>query len=248
MATHTNNNLIKNMNLQILPTPITVMTLLCLGAAGAPAATFNLTCLNSGNWNSAGVRTSSNYQIGYSVEHPDEQAAYFEFDLTPVKGHTITSANLLIVGSTDYNIESYWPNPDNGNPTHIQFKVRCAAQSNPAYPITLAEMTTGNNSVTTYVNRSDFNRNTDLGYGWVADGLHPGVRFDCFHYEKVGIGEGGKKVGPWLQNECNAGGNWCMVTYDGYDFNQAGQRPAENYIWGSTAFNTGIQLQIITSN
>jgi len=39
-----------------------------------------------------------------------------------------------------------------------------------------------------------------------------------------------------------------MVTYDGYDFNQAGQRPAENYIWGSTAFNTGIQLQIITSN
>jgi hypothetical protein len=248
MATHTNNNLMKNMNLQILPTPITVMTLLCLGAAGAPAATFNLTCLNSGNWNSAGVRTSSNYQIGYSVEHPDEQAAYFEFDLTPVKGHTITSANLLIVGSTDYNIESYWPNPDNGNPTHIQFKVRCAAQSNPAYPITLAEMTTGNNSVTTYVNMSDFNRNTDLGYGWVADGLHPGVRFDCFHYEKVGIGEGGKKVGPWLQNECNAGGNWCMVTYDGYDFNQAGQRPAENYIWGSTAFNTGIQLQIITSN
>ena len=236
------------MNLQILPNKTTALTLLCLGAAGAQAATFNLTCINSGNWNSAGVRTSSNYQIGYSVEHPDEQAAYFEFDLTPVKGHTITAANMLIVGSTDYSIESYWPVPPASVTNHIQFKVRCAAQSNPGYPITLAEMTTGNNSVTTWVNMSDFNRNTDLGYGWVADGLHPGTRFDCFHYESVGIGEGGKKVGPWLQDECNAGGDWCMVAYDGFDFNQAGQRPAQNYIWGSTVFNTGIQLQIITSN
>jgi hypothetical protein len=73
---------------------------------------------------------------------------------------------------------------------------------------------------------SDFNRNTDLGYGWVTDGLHPGFRFDCFHYEAVGTGEGGKKVGPWLQN----------------------QRPSENYIWGSTSFTSSIQLQIITSN
>ncbi len=106
----------------------------------------------------------------------------------------------------------------------------------------------GNNSGITYTNMSDFNRNPDLGYGWVRDGLHRGFRFDAFHYESVGTGEGGKKVGPWLQNECNAGGRWCMVTQDGYDFNKAGHRPPENYIWGKTAFNTGIQLQIITSN
>jgi len=229
---------------------LSVVALLCVAAAGAQAAghTYNLTCIASGNWNSAGHRTSSNYQIGYSTELPNEQADYFEFNLTPAKGKTITGANMLIPGSTDYSINSYWGNPDNGFSTHIQFKVRCAAQCNPAYPITLNQMLTGQNSTTTYINMSDFNRNTDLGYRWVPDGVHQGARFDCFHYEAVGTGEGGKKVGPWLQNECNAGGDWCMVTYDGYDLNQAGQRPSENYIWGSTSFNTGIQLQIITSN
>jgi len=227
------------------------VALLCLGAISVQAAghTYNLSCIASGAWNSTGNHIStSEYQIGYSTELPNEQAAYFEFDLTPAKGKTITSANMLITGSTDYNIESYWPNPNPPNQTHIQFKVRIAAQCNPAYPITLSQMLTGNNSVTTWVNMQDFNRNTDLGYGWVANGLHPGFRFDAFHYESVGIGEGGKKVGPWLQDECNAGGDWCMVAYDGFDFNQAGGRPAENYIWGSTSFTSGIQLQIITSN
>jgi hypothetical protein len=224
--------------------------MLCLGAVSALAAgnTYNLACIASGTWNSAGIRSTANYQIGYSTELPNEQACYFEYDLTPLQGKTVTGANLLIIGSNDYSINSYWGNPDNGNPSHIQFKVRCAAQCNPAYPITLAQMTTGNNSTTTYINMSDFNRNTDLGYGWVANGLHPGTRFDCFHYESVGIGEGGKKVGPWLQNEVNAGGKWCAVTYDGYDLNQAGQRPSENYIWGSTTFNAGNQFQIFTSN
>jgi hypothetical protein len=222
-----------------------VAAIICFGAANAFGAghTFNLSCLATGNWNSAGTRTSSNYQIGYSSELPNEEATYFEFDLTSVKGKTITSANMLIIGSTDYSIQSWWPSH-----TEIAFKVRCAAQCNPAYPITLAQMTTGQNSQITYTNMSDFNRNTDLGYGWVTDGLHPGFRFDCFHYESVGIGEGGKKVGPWLQNEANAGGDWCMVAYDGYDFDKNGNRPPENYIWGSTSFNSGIQLQIFTSN
>ena len=227
------------------------LALFSFGASSAQAAghTYNLSCIASGAWNSTGDHISySEYQIGYSSELPNEQAAYFEFDLTPAKGKTITSANMLIIGSTDYNILSYWPTPDNQYPTHIQFKVRSAAQCNPAYPITLSEMLTGNNSVTTWVNMQDFNRNTDLGYGWVPNGLHTGTRFDCFHYESVGIGEGGKKVGPWLQDECNTGGDWCMVTYDGYDLDQAGQRPVENYIWGSTSFTSAIQLQIITSN
>ncbi len=221
-------------------------TMLGVGAGNVFAGghTYNLTCVNSGNWNSAGQRTSSNYQIGYSSEHPNEQAAYFEFDLTPAKGKHITSANLLIPGSTDYSINSWWGSPHN----FIAFKVRCNAQCNPAYPVSLTQMTTGNNSAATFVNMADFNRNPDLGYEWVRDGLHRGVRFDCFHYESVGTGEGGKKVGPWLQNECNAGGHWCMVTTDGYDFDRAGHRPAENYIWGNTRFNTGIQLQINTSN
>ncbi len=223
-----------------------VAATLCLGAANVFASghTYNLIAFGSGNWNSAGHRTSSNYQIGYSTELPNEQAAYFQFDLTPAKGKTITSANMLIPGSTDYNIMSFW----GGTHQIIAFKVRCSAQCDPTYPVTYTQMTTGNNSVITYVNMSDFNRNPDLGYGWVTDGLHKGFRFDCFHYESVGKGEGGKPVGPWLQNECNAGGNWCMVVYDGYDFDKNGNRPSENYIWGSTSFNTGIQLQINTSN
>jgi hypothetical protein len=236
------------MKLQISPYKATALTLVCLGAASAQAAVFNLNCIASGNWNSAGIRTSGNYQIGYSLQHPNEQAAYFEFDLTPIKGHTISNANILIPGSTDYDIESYWPVPPASVKNHIQFKVRMSAQCNPGYPVTLAAMTTGNNSVNTWLNMADFNRNPDLGYGWVPDGLHPGFRFDCWHYEKVGIGEGGKKIGPWLQNEADQGGDWCMVACDGFDFNQAGQRPAQNYIWGSTAFNAGTQLQITTSN
>ena len=227
------------------------LALFSFGASSAQAAghTYNLSCIASGAWNSTGDHISkSEYQIGYSSELPNEQAAYFEFDLTPAKGKTITSANMLIIGSTDYNILSYWPNPNPPNQTHIQFKVRIAAQCNPAYPITLSEMLTGNNSVTTWVNMQDFNRNTDLGYGWVTNGLHPGFRFDAFHYESVGIGEGHQKVGPWLQDECNTGGDWCMVAYDGFDFDQAGQRPVENYIWGSTSFTSATQLQIITSD
>src|ERR1700733_14765598 len=106
------------------------VAILCLGAISIQAAgnTYNLTPIASGTWNSAGIRSSANYQIGYSTELPNEQACYFEYNLTPLKGKTVTSANLLIVGSTDYNILSYWGNPDNGNPSHIQFKVRCAAQ------------------------------------------------------------------------------------------------------------------------
>src|SRR5215471_18568645 len=85
-------------------------TMLVIGAANVLAAghTYNLSCLASGNWNSAGIRTSSNYQIGYSSELPNEQADYFVFDLTPAKGKTITSANMLIIGSTDYSINSWW--------------------------------------------------------------------------------------------------------------------------------------------
>jgi hypothetical protein len=227
-----------------------VAALLCIGVASASATghTYNLSCIASGNWNSAGHRTSSNYQIGFSTELPNEQADYFEFNLTAAKGKTISSANMLIIGSADYSIQSYWGNPDNGNPSHIQFKVRVAAQCNPAYPITLSQMTTGQSSTITYINMSDFNRNTNLGYTWVADGLHTGTRFDAFHYESVGTGEGGKTVGPWLQNECNAGGNWCMVTYSGYDLDETGHRPPENYIWGGTSFTSAIQLQINTSN
>jgi hypothetical protein len=62
-----------------------VVAMLCIGAIIAQAAghTYNLTCIASGTWNSAGIRSTANYQIGYSTELPNEQACYFEYDLTP---------------------------------------------------------------------------------------------------------------------------------------------------------------------
>jgi len=237
-------------SLKKLCSGMAALALFCFGSAMAHAdVTRNLTCVACGAWNDQGIHISySNYQIGFSTELPNEEAPYFEFNLTPIKGKTVTGCGLLIPGSLDYNITSYWGNPDNGFSTHIQFKVRCAAQCNPAYPITLSEILTGNNSPITYTNATDFNRNTDLGYGWVPNGLHTGTVFDAFHYEKVGIGEGGKTVGPWFQNEVNAGGDWVAWTYDGYDLQQNGTLAAENYIWGSTSYNTGIIMEVTTTN
>jgi hypothetical protein len=42
----------------------------------------------------------------------------------------------------------------------------------------------------------------------------------------------------------NAGGLFVMFANDRFDNGNDGQ----NYIWGSTSFTTGNQLQIITSN
>src|ERR1700733_15568765 len=93
-----------------------VAAMLCMGAASARAAghQYILNNIASGNWNSANVRTANNYQIGHNTEKPDEQGAYFEYDFTPAKGKTVTGCSLLIAGSTDYSVNSYWANPDEG--------------------------------------------------------------------------------------------------------------------------------------
>jgi hypothetical protein len=215
---------------------------LCGGAVSVQAAghTYNIAAITSGNWNDKGVRgsttdgTPTDYQIGFSTELPNEQCAYFEFDLDPAKGKTVTAAGVLIPGSNDYNITSYWANPDNGNPSHTQFKVGVSPQGSD----TLSQVLTGNNSTTIYLDGGgDANRNADLGYEWVGNGLHKGEVFDCFHYTP-----------SRFQNEVNSGGDWIMWSSDRYDFMQNGQLGPENYIWGSTSYNTGIILEITTSN
>jgi hypothetical protein len=70
------------------------------------------------------------------------------------------------------------------------------------------------------------------------DGFHFGATFDTFHYESTG------QVGPYLQNAVNAGGNYIIWGNDDYDSGNTG----ENYIWGSTSYNTNIVLTIETSN
>src|SRR6185312_15407638 len=105
-----------------------VVAALCLGAAGVQASTFNLNNLASGNWNDLNQRQANNYQIGFSTERIRSQAAYFEYDLTPAKGKTVTGANLLIIGSTDYDIGAFWPGHAGSPPQHW-FKVGIAAMN-----------------------------------------------------------------------------------------------------------------------
>jgi hypothetical protein len=222
---------------EMLRTGGLVAAALCIGAAYAQAAgnTYNLNNLASGNWNILNQRTANNYQIGFSTEHPNIQAAYFEYDLTPAKGKTVTGANLLIIGSTDYHISTFWPNHP-GSPPQVWFKVGVAAMN--VNRATVSQIVTGNNIANLYHYQCDANQNPDGGYVWVKDGLHQGVRFDAFHYESTG------KAPPRIQNAVNAGGDFVMWSCDRFDSGNDG----ENYIWGSTAFNSGNQFQIITSN
>jgi hypothetical protein len=208
-------------------------------ALPATGTTFHLPALASGNWSSAGVHNVGNYQIGHSVELPNQQAAYFEFNLDPVKGRTLVSANLLIPGSNDFNIEVvYTPKcPGTNVPC---FKIGIAPQGN----LTLDEIVSpsSNHNTNVFLNAADTNRNQDLGYFWVEDGLHKGVTFDAGHYHP-----------ERLQQEMNAGGNWVFWAADRFDTGESnrsnGVCPAcpggfENYVWGSTSFTSAIVLDI----
>jgi hypothetical protein len=221
-----------------------ILAALCFSSASVQASgnTYVLNNIASGNWNSANVRTANSYLIGYNAQHPNESGAYFEYDLTPAKGKTVTGCSLLIAGSTDYNIQAYWANPDEGFTNHIEFKVGVCPQSASGHTFTVAQITTGNNIANLYHYCCDANQNPDLGYIWVPDGLHKGRVFDAFHYESTG------QVGPSVQNAVNAGGDYVFFSCDRYDLNQAGAQCPVNYIWGSTGFLASNTCTITTSN
>jgi len=191
-----------------------------------------------GTWNSAGVHAANtDYQIGFSSQLPDEQIAYFEIDLDSVKGQTVSACSMYILGSTDYNINSYWGSPDNDdgpnntNSMHTQFKIGIRPQG----ADTLNEVLTGNNNGTTYIDAADANRNQDLGYIWITNGVHANEAFDADHYNP-----------SRLQTEVNTGGNWIFWAADDVDDENGGVLPPENYIWGTTQFNNQLILQITT--
>lgn len=209
--------------------------LLCCGAPIVQAGTYNLTAITCGNWNSAGIHDPSTlYQIGFSFQRPNNQIAYFEFDLTPLQGKTVTGAEMLIPGSTDYSISDFWSTPDDGLTNNVQFKVGIRPMCNTNYPITLSAILTGNNNGTLYTDANDMNRNQDLGYQWTVDGFHLGKQFGSFTYNTYR-----------LQNAVNAGGDYIIWAADDFD---SGNVTGENYIWGSTSYNTNIVYTITTSN
>jgi hypothetical protein len=223
------------MQAKLIRTGIVVAAVLCTGITNLQAqVTYDLPCLASGNWNTANQRQDDNYQIGFSTEQPIEQAAYFLYDLTPVQGQTIVTANMLIIGSTDYHISTFWPNHQ-GSPPQVWFKVGIVPQT--VSRNSVDEIVNGDNIPGLYTGQIGSNAN-DNGYAWVMDGLHEGVRFDAWHYEGTGHRP------PRLQDAVNAGGLFVMWAADRFDNANDG----ENYIWGSTAFDAGNQLRIVTRN
>lgn len=204
----------------------------------ATTNTFRLPALASGNWNSAGIHTVGNYQIGHSTQDPDQQAAYFEFNLDPVKGRKLVSASVLIPGSTDYNIEVTYPKKCPGNNTPC-FKIGIAPQG--AVSTSEIVSSSSNHNTNVFLQGNDVHQNQDLGYAWVEDGVHKGLAFDAAHYNNAR-----------LQDEINAGGDWVFWARDVFDSGEKnmsnGACPAcpggvENYVWGNTS-NTGIFLII----
>ena len=201
--------------------------------------TFRLPALASGNWNAAGIHTVGNYQIGHSTQLPHQQAAYFEFNLDPIKGRKLVSASVLIPGSTDYNIEVTYPTKCPGNNTPC-FKVGMAPQG--ALSTSDIVSPSSNHNTNVFLQGNDVHQNQDLGYAWVEDGVHKGLAFDADHYNN------GR-----LQDEINAGGDWVFWARDVFDSGEKnmsnGACPAcpggvENYVWGNTSFTKSIVLII----
>ncbi len=203
------------------------------GSAQA-SVTRNLVCLACGTWNDQGIRgATSDYQIGYSLEKPHHQAAYFEFDYSGIQGKTVTNLNITIPGSTDYNITDVWTNH---TPTH-QFRITMHDQG----PNSTTDITTGNNNKLLYINAEDELRNGQMGYAWVPDGIHKGLAVDCWHFQ---LPTSIDFDGFTFQPEVNAGGKHVLWACDGFD-SGAG---SENYIWGHTQFTTAIVLHVTTTN
>jgi len=220
---------------QHLSAGVAAASLLCLGVANLQAAghTYHFANLASGNWNDLNQRQANSYQIGFSTGRPHKQAAYFEFDLTPAKGKTVTDCNLLIVGSTDYHISSV--GPINGVFTN-KFRVGIGAQSRLDTPFSVSQITTGNNIPNLYRDCGTPFYNEDLGYHLLTEGLHQGTLFDAFHFDS--------ERGHRIQAAVNAGGKYILWARSENDNGNDGV----NYIWGSTAFNAGNILNITTSD
>jgi hypothetical protein len=211
---------------------------------GAPGTTtFQLTALASGNWNSAGIHTIGNYQIGHSTQLPNQQVSYFEFNFSSIRGRTVRAGFVLIPGSTDYDIgTTYHPSECPPAPGAC-FKVGIRPGTDLGY--SAAEIVdASSNHNTALAGALLGNQNQDLGYGWVANGLHLGFEFGAYTFNL-----------SQLQDMVTAGGDQVFLGADDFDSGESnlsggGSCPAcpggfENYIWGSTGYNTGI-IALIT--
>jgi len=206
-------------------TRITLLALFCLSAVALHAATHDIKATACGTWDSAGNHTVGDYFTGFSIERPHDTASYFIFDLSSIKGKRVTDCNVTIEGTTDFTFTAVWAHH---SPTH-QFKVGITPM-NPG-KMTIAQITTGNHNPSIWKNAHS---EQDLGYRWVADGLHKGARFDAFHYNH-----------QRFQAAVNAGGQFAMFAVNRFS---SGAK-SEQYLWGQSHFaGAELVLHVTTSN
>lgn len=208
---------------------ITALAVFFFSGVSVRAASHNhdLVCLSCGTWDSAGHHTVGDYFVGFSVERPNPTAAYFVFDLTPIKGKTVTSVFLTIPGTNDWNFTAIWA----GHTPEHQFKLGMAPQNVAHMDVT--DITTGNNKKWVYHFAADPNQNQDLGYNWLVNGLHPGFEFNAFYYNP-----------QRFQTIVNTGGLTTMWACDRYDSGNTG----EQYVWGGGVFSKAIVMHVTTSD
>lgn len=186
--------------------------------SAAAGVTTRLQSLSCGTWDSSGAHATGNYFIGHSQERPNETVAYFIFDFTPIKGRTVTAANITIPGTNDWHITAPWPN----HTPLLQFKI--GARPLPSQ-YTLADVTNGNHIplLFHYVSRSQ-----DLGYDWKPSASTTNT-YDSFHYNT-----------DRLQQIVNAGGRAPIFAASGWGTTIS----TEEYIYGGSHCTSAVTFNV----
>jgi hypothetical protein len=145
---------------------------------------YRLAATSCGTWDDVGIHKVGGYFVGHTTDTPDQTLSYFVFDLTPLRGRTVTVALLIIPGTPDWKItvarQSLTP--------PLQFKLGVTPL--PA-SLTLTQVTDGNDDPGIY---QAVHAEQDLGFGWYPSGATTNA-YGAFTYDTVR-----------LQDAVNAGG------------------------------------------
>ena len=179
-----------------------------------------LPALQCGTWNSLGVHTAGDYFVGHSAARPNDTLSYFVFDLSSVRGKTITRASLTLPGTSDWRITVPEPPPT----TLLAFK----QGATPLPPgLTLARVTGAASDLTVY---QDVRAEQDLGFGWFASGSTSNT-CDAFHYDN-----------QRLQRAANAGGMYPLFAVDRF----TNMASTEEYLYGGGVCGPDVVLTVET--
>jgi hypothetical protein len=182
--------------------------------------TFALQVQSCGKWDSSGTHTPGQYFVGHTSHPPDDTISYFVFDLTPVRGMTLTDAHLAIPGTADWKVTV--PTPAGDPP--LAFKVGITPLPG---GLTLDQVTAGHAdpSVYQHVHAED-----DLGFGWFQSGNDTHA-VGAFTYDTAR-----------LQAAVDAGGPYALFAVQRF----GEQIGTDEYFYGGGVCGPGIVLRITT--